>query len=126
MSINFDHDAFWKTYYRAANANPITADCPPADEADSIKESAIQELTTQYIELIMFDPEELTIALLSGYEEELYELSKLLIASSKTTGSLAAEKVNPSLIFAVGVAVDSLVARHATRCAIYYLETGDE
>ena len=122
MSINFDRDAFWSAYHRAANANPMRADCPPADEAYSIRESAIQELTTQYIELIMADPEEVAEAFACGYEEAR-KFCKQMIEVRNITESIAK---NPLPVFNLGVALDDLVARHAMRCAEGYLDTGNE
>ena len=42
--MTFDKDKYARDYNRAANANPMTASCPPQWEADGVRDSAIEEV----------------------------------------------------------------------------------
>ena len=121
MSINFDRDAFWSAYHRVANADPMRANCPPADEAASMKESAIQELTTQFIEEIKEDKEEFFEAFYAGYESEMLFLVDIALKTIEGT-KVFNRLPDRSLIYDVGTAFESIITRHAMVLATSYLE----
>lgn len=64
-------DQYNRAYYRAATANPMTADCPPQDEADSIRDSFVEEVTEDKIREAVSDPDLMAeMVLENDYDQE--------------------------------------------------------
>lgn len=82
----------------AASRNPMTAEYPPAWDADSIEEAAIEKKEAAVYEQLEQDPEELSELFYSGFNHELMlrfceQLQRVKLAT--VTIDVEARKLKP-------------------------------